>query len=547
MSSSHDHGSDFDRPVGRRLPDLVGLWAAKLQLGPELRGPLTMERKGTSWTAEIAGRTAAVAMKGEHLSFDLADGLGGFRGRLMGAGRSARIEGHWIQPRQVSNGMRYATPIVLEPLSADRWRGSAAPLEDEFTFFLPIRRDSSGALETWLGNPDRNIGRFMRVERARFDGKKVQLLGRSSRTGPLEVVERAARTPGRRHLRAAAARRHLRLPSCHRGRRRGVLSAPQDSGAVELIAEPLAEDDGWTVGSLEEVGISREAIAQLVQMLIDMPMDSLRSPQIHAMLIARNGKLVLEEYFHGFHREQLHETRSAAKSITSFLIGATMQRKLPISPATKVYSVMESPTKFAALEPRKRALTLENLLMMSSGLDIDDGDDNSKGNEDTMQSQDEQPDWYRYTLDLKTVRDPGRRRSTAAPTRTSRVACLPSVRPPAPRAVSGSGGRAVADQNYAMDLQPTGEPYMGGGLPGHAARLPEDRAGPRRRRALGRPAGRAAGHGPPSPARATPRSTASAMATFGGSPTFPIRAGRCARSMPAATADKWSWAFPSWT
>jgi CubicO group peptidase (beta-lactamase class C family) len=445
-------------------PDLVGLWAAKLHFGPELRGPLTMERKGTSWTAEIAGRTAAVAMKGEHLSFDLADGLGGFRGRLMGAGRSARIEGHWIQPRQVSNGMRYATPIVLEPLSADRWRGSAAPLEDEFTFFLPIRRDSSGALETWLGNPDRNIGRFMRVERARFDGKKVQLLGRSSRTGPLEVVSEG---PYSRDDDTFALPLRGGTYDFHRATAADeeVFYPRRKTPGPWNYRRPLAEDDGWTVGSLEEVGISREAIAQLVQMLIDMPMDSLRSPQIHAMLIARNGKLVLEEYFHGFHREQLHETRSAAKSITSFLIGATMQRKLPISPATKVYSVMESPTKFAALEPRKRALTLENLLMMSSGLDIDDGDDNSKGNEDTMQSQDEQPDWYRYTLDLKTVRDPGEKAiyGSANPNLAGGVLAKACGRP-LPELFQDLVAGPLQIKNYAMDLQPTGEPYMGGGL-----------------------------------------------------------------------------------
>ena len=85
-----------------------------------------------------------------------------------------------------------------------------------------------------------------------------------------------------------------------------------------------------------------------------------------------------------------------------------MERGVPISASTRVYEAMESPAVFAKLEPRKRALTLEHLLTMSSGLDIDDSDSRSAGNEDSMQQQYGQPDWCRYTLDL--CLEQGRRR-----------------------------------------------------------------------------------------------------------------------------------------
>src|SRR5207247_7204101 len=88
---------------------------------------------------------------------------------------------------------------------------------------------------------------------------------------------------------------------------------------------PLQTGDGWPVATLEDVGISRQAIEQFVQMLIDMPMDSLNTMQIHSLLIARHGKLVLDEYFHGFDRDQPHNLRSASKSMVSVLIGAAMQ------------------------------------------------------------------------------------------------------------------------------------------------------------------------------------------------------------------------------
>lgn len=444
--------------------DLAGLWAAKLRFGPDLRGPLTIERSGGAWTAEIAGRSAPVTADGERLAFELPDGQGGFRGRVVSRARPARIEGHWIQAPTVTQGSRYATPIVLEKLSDDRWRGDVQPLEDAFTYFLPIRRGTNDTLIAWLGNPERNLGRFMRVQQVRFDGKTVWLEGRTARSAPLQVVAEGPYSeeddtfslPLRGGTcdfhRATAADEEVFRP-------RGKAPGPW------IYRRPSAENDGWSVASLDEVGISRAALAPFVQMLIDMPMDSLSSMQIHAMLIARDGKLVLEEYFHGFHRERLHDTRSAAKSITSFLVGAAMESGIRVSPATRVYEVMESPASFAALEPRKRALTLENLLTMSSGLDIDDSDPKSVGNEETMTNQQEQPDWYRYTLDLKTVRDPGEKAfyGSASPNLAGGVLAKASGRW-LPDLFQSLVAGPLQIRHYAMNLQPGGEAYMGGGV-----------------------------------------------------------------------------------
>ncbi|MBV9333364.1 MAG: serine hydrolase, partial [Candidatus Eremiobacteraeota bacterium] len=60
-------------------------------------------------------------------------------------------------------------------------------------------------------------------------------------------------------------------------------------------------------------------------------------------------------------------------------------------------------------DARKRRITVANLMTMSSGLSCDDNDDNSPGNEDVMQTQTLQPDWYKYTLDLPMAYDPGRK------------------------------------------------------------------------------------------------------------------------------------------
>lgn len=79
---------------------------------------------------------------------------------------------------------------------------------------------------------------------------------------------------------------------------------------------------------------------RFVQKLIDMPMDNVSSSQIHSLVIARHGKLVLEEYFHGHDRDTPHDLRSASKSWTNAFIGAAMQAGVPIRLDSPVYQTM---------------------------------------------------------------------------------------------------------------------------------------------------------------------------------------------------------------
>jgi len=438
--------------------DLVGLWRAKQRFGPELRGALTIERKEGVWSAEIAGRTAPVRMEGERLSFELPGVEGSFKGRL----RKAGIVGHWIQPRTATGGSAYASPVLLESQRSGLWRGVVTPLEDEMTFYLPIRANADGTFSAFLRNPERNAGRFLNVEHVVFDGRSVKLLGRRSKDAPETTVAEGPYDRENKKFSASlrgATYDFTRASAADEARffPRGKAPAPY------AYRRPSAEDDGWPVATLEDVGISRSAIARFVQKLIDTPIDSVHSSDIHGVLIARHGKLVLEEYFHGFHREQLHDLRSAAKSLTSALTGGAAMHGW-IRPSTPVYETMGA-TALANLDARRRSVTVENLLTMSSGLNCDDSDPDSPGNEDTMQEQTAQPDWYRYTLELAMVR--------AAGEKAVYCSCNPNL-------IGGVLGRATGRwlpelfedliaqplqiRSYAMNLTPTGDAYMGGGM-----------------------------------------------------------------------------------
>jgi CubicO group peptidase (beta-lactamase class C family) len=130
---------------------------------------------------------------------------------------------------------------------------------------------------------------------------------------------------------------------------------------------------------------------------------------IDSLPIACHGKLVLEEYFHGFDRERPHDMRSAAKTFAPLLVGIARYRGVNIGPETPVYPLFPEGRPFAHWDVRKNHVTLKSLMTMTSGFACDDNDHASPGNEDNMQGQTAQTDWYKYTLDLPMATEPGHR------------------------------------------------------------------------------------------------------------------------------------------
>lgn len=360
-----------------QAPDFTGLWGATLRLGPEVRGTLIMERTAEGWFADLAG--FRVPVKTDGLKFELPGNRGAFR------------NGHWFQPEG------FATPVPLFPDGPNRWHGTVMPLEQSYTFYMPITRKPDGTYATYLRNPERNQGRFIRAQRIEFNGEDVKLFGTGGRPdGVLSIG---------RYYDDGVIRLPLRWGTYDFTRITDTASSPfypRGKPAPRYqYTKPLQLDDGWPVGTLEQVGISRDSIERFVQYLLDMPMDSLGTLQIHSLLIARHGRLVLEEYFHGYTRDTPHDTRSASKSWTNVLIGAAMQEGVPLRINSPVYETMDVKTD----DPRKRAMTLEHLITMTAGFNCDP-DDTTSADEDVMDDRGIQG-WYDYTLNVPLISAPG--------------------------------------------------------------------------------------------------------------------------------------------
>ncbi len=443
------------RAADSPAPDLQGLWAATLRFGPDIRGTLIILRTQEGWRGDIAGFSVPVRTDGQAVSFELPDGKGSFRGRLSGK----RIVGHWIQARSEDSGLAYASPVMLEAAAPGRWRGAVAPLAGRFRFYMPVLPQPGGGFRTYLRNPERNLGWFVPVSRMTLKGEEVSLIGRRGGQSDTTLAQ------GRYQDDMISIR--LRGGMYDFTRVSDPTSSPfyprGNPAARYRYAPPVQRDDGWPVATVDEVGISRGAIERFVQMLIDMPMDSMGTLQVHSFLIARHGKLVVEEYFHGYHRDMPHDTRSAAKSWTAVLLGAAMQAGVPIGMGTPVYETMLG-TLGADLDPRKRAMTLEHLVSMTAGYDCDDRNPSAPGAEDVMQSQTKEPDWYRYTLNVPLTSAPGEKLVYCSAESNLAGGVLAKVaNEPLPELFDRLVARPLEMGTYHLLLTPTGEAYGGGG------------------------------------------------------------------------------------
>ena len=432
--------------------DLSGLWKAKKRFGPDVRGTLVIERSGDAYHADLAGQRIAVTSSNGELAFRE------FRGRVR---PDKTILGYWLKrPSPIDGDL--ASPVILRPDGANRWRGVLDPVQDECTFFLLLQKRPDGTMSALLRNVERDIGTQFAVDRLVRDGNSLKLLG--SRGGKDIEVARGAYD---------AETGFLTLFFPNRG---GSYDFARETGESDFYPRgakparysyraPASLDDGWPVGTLGEANINRGAIENLVQSILETPMDSRDAPQVHALLIARHGKLVVEEYFHGEHRERLHNTRSAAKSVTSVIAGAAIFAGAPLSLDSRVYEVMNGGAFPDGLEAGKRTMTLEHLLTMSSGYFCDDTDDAAPGNEEKMEDQTDEPDYYRFTMRVPLVTPPGE----------NSVYCSAS-----PNLALGMVGKALGESpmdtferlvaqpmkihRYAWGLDPAGNPYGGGSM-----------------------------------------------------------------------------------
>ena len=160
-------------------------------------------------------------------------------------------------------------------------------------------------------------------------------------------------------------------------------------------ASQLPVSDRWPVAKPNREKIEGKRLdALFANLATDQTKD------LKGIVILRHGKLVAESYFNGDDANTLHDIRSATKSITAALMGIAIQQHL-------IHSVDDSIADYLPNLPRdgKEKITIRDLLNMRSGLDADDDDPATPGNESVL---DQSADWIKSVYAVPVKVPPGK-------------------------------------------------------------------------------------------------------------------------------------------
>src|SRR5262249_34482799 len=162
---------------------------------------------------------------------------------------------------------------------------------------------------------------------------------------------------------------------------------PPDSCGV-----PVARGDGWPVASLgEDKLVDRNALCGTADRL------TASAANMHAILVARSGKLVFERYFQGpdeipgrifgrrvkevaFDADTLHDMKSVSKSVASLVVGIAIDRGLIRSVNEPMFSFFLELSDLRS--PEKERIQLLHALTMSMGLKWVEATPANEGNND---------------------------------------------------------------------------------------------------------------------------------------------------------------------
>ena len=127
--------------------------------------------------------------------------------------------------------------------------------------------------------------------------------------------------------------------------------------------------------------------------------------RIASVLIARHGRLAVEEYFDGWSADRPHTMQSVTKSVVSLLVGiAARAGALSIDDPAVAFFPGYAP--LANFDDRKAAMRVRDLLTMRTGLDWEE---DPYAGSPLQRLNDCRCDWLRFVLDWRMREAPGAR------------------------------------------------------------------------------------------------------------------------------------------
>ena len=151
----------------------------------------------------------------------------------------------------------------------------------------------------------------------------------------------------------------------------------------------------WQTSTPEAQGMESTALARLVEFGTSRSFDSL--------LIARHGKIVLDVYYAPYSADIPHAINSATKAVVGTLTAIAAKDGLLDSFDHRMLDFFGD-RSLAEVDGRKNAITVQNLLDMTSGIDWTEP---LSGRPNSVIEMRRSPDWIKFILDRPMSNAPG--------------------------------------------------------------------------------------------------------------------------------------------
>jgi len=166
-----------------------------------------------------------------------------------------------------------------------------------------------------------------------------------------------------------------------------IIKTPQAT-TEQIAIQLIKQESGWEISDFKFDKKRIEALNKEIAIY--------NLKEITSIVVIKDGKLLLEEYFNGADRNTLHDPRSAGKSFASTLMGIAIKDDY-IKNEDQTLDQFYNLKSFENYDVKKDQIKIKNLLTMSSAFEGSDADSNSPGNEENMYPTD---NWVKFALDL---------------------------------------------------------------------------------------------------------------------------------------------------
>jgi CubicO group peptidase (beta-lactamase class C family) len=172
-----------------------------------------------------------------------------------------------------------------------------------------------------------------------------------------------------------------------------VYLGPAHAQELDKSAWPTKE---WLTSTPEEQGMDSSALAKLVAFGGSHSFDSL--------LVVRHGRIVLDAYYAPYTADIPHEIHSSTKAVLSTLLGM-IYKDGSLDRLDRPVLDFFADRHVANVDDRKKAITIQNLLDMTSGFDWDQGIEGGK--EQSLIDQERSSNRTQFILDRPMAHAPG--------------------------------------------------------------------------------------------------------------------------------------------